>query len=148
MNLRLDRLATLYLVLPFASHFASGERSIPILMYHSISDEDESESYAYFRTCTAVGAFDEQMAYLHREGYSACSLAQGFDYLRLGCRPAIKPVVITFDDGYADFYQHAFPVLGRYGYSATVFLPTGLHRRSYLAHSRKEIVLPGPRSSN
>jgi len=33
-------------------------------------------------------------------------------------------VVLTFDDGYADFYTHAFPVLQRYGFTATVFLPT------------------------
>jgi peptidoglycan/xylan/chitin deacetylase (PgdA/CDA1 family) len=33
-------------------------------------------------------------------------------------------VVLTFDDGYRDFYTDAFPILKRYGYTATVFLPT------------------------
>lgn len=37
---------------------------------------------------------------------------------------APKYVVLTFDDGYRDFYTHAFPVLKKYGFTATVFLPT------------------------
>jgi peptidoglycan/xylan/chitin deacetylase (PgdA/CDA1 family) len=122
MDLRLDRLATLYLALPLTR--SGGEFSLPILMYHSVSDEDESRSHAYFRTCTSPDVFAEQMACLNGEGYSPCGLAQALDYLRSGNRAAMKPVVITFDDGYADFYREAFPVLHRYGFSATVFLPT------------------------
>jgi len=124
MDLRLDRLATLYLVFPLMRHASGREPSIPILMYHSISGEDESGLHAYFRTCTSPYVFADQMAYLHSDGYSTCSLAQALDYLRSGTHTATKPVVITFDDGYSDFYREAFPVLHRYGFSATVFLPT------------------------
>jgi|SRR5208283_5169691 len=124
MDLRLDRLATLYLVSPLMRHASGREPSIPILMYHSISGEDESGSHAYFRTCTAPSVFAAQMAYLHSHGYSTCHLTQALDYLRSETLPAIQPVVITFDDGYTDFHRHAFPVLNRYGFSATVFLPT------------------------
>jgi peptidoglycan/xylan/chitin deacetylase (PgdA/CDA1 family) len=35
-----------------------------------------------------------------------------------------KLVVLTFDDGYLDFYSHAFPIIQKYGLPATVFLPT------------------------
>jgi peptidoglycan/xylan/chitin deacetylase (PgdA/CDA1 family) len=124
MDLRLDRLATLYLVSPLMRHASGREPSIPILMYHSISGEDESGLHAYFRTCTTPHVFAAQMAYLHSHGYSTCSLAQALDCLRSGTRTATNPVVITFDDGYSDFYRQAFPVLNRYGFSATVFLPT------------------------
>jgi peptidoglycan/xylan/chitin deacetylase (PgdA/CDA1 family) len=37
----------------------------------------------------------------------------------------LRPVVITFDDGYADFHEHALPVLDRYGFAATLFVTTG-----------------------
>jgi peptidoglycan/xylan/chitin deacetylase (PgdA/CDA1 family) len=93
-------------------------------MYHSISDQDESGSRAYFRTCTAPQIFKDQMAYLRSNGYSTCSLAQALDQLRSGMHTAARPVVITFDDGYSDFYRDAFPILDRYGLNATVFLPT------------------------
>ena len=44
--------------------------------------------------------------------------------MRASAHPAEKLVGITFDDGYQDFHTIAFPILSRYGYSATVFLPT------------------------
>jgi peptidoglycan/xylan/chitin deacetylase (PgdA/CDA1 family) len=124
MDLRLDRLATLYLVLPLTRLASDRAASIPMLMYHSISNEDESGLRAYFRTCTAPNVFADQMAYLHSHGFSTCSLAGALDHLRSGERTATNPVVITFDDGYADFYRQAYPVLSRYNFSATVFLPT------------------------
>jgi peptidoglycan/xylan/chitin deacetylase (PgdA/CDA1 family) len=123
MELRLDRLATLYIASPL-SRQSRQEPSIPILMYHSISDQDESGSRAYFRTCTGPRLFADQMEHLHSQGYSTCSLDEALAYLRAGEHAATKPVVITFDDGYADFYRQAFPILNQYGFSATVFLPT------------------------
>jgi peptidoglycan/xylan/chitin deacetylase (PgdA/CDA1 family) len=124
MDFRLDRLATLYLVSPLIRPASDQDPSIPILMYHSISDQDESGSRAYFRTCTSPSVFADQMEYLHRQGYSICTLTQALDNLRSRAHLATKSVVITFDDGYSDFYHQAFPVLGRYGFTATVFLPT------------------------
>ena len=124
MDLRLDRLATLYLALPLTRHVSGGELSLPILMYHSISDEDESRSHAYFRTCTLPEVFAKQMACLHCHGYTPCNLALALDYLGSGTPFTTKPIIITFDDGYTDFYRQAFPVLQQYGFSATVFLPT------------------------
>jgi peptidoglycan/xylan/chitin deacetylase (PgdA/CDA1 family) len=38
--------------------------------------------------------------------------------------PPVKGVVVTFDDGYSDFFRQAFPILNRFSFTATVFLPT------------------------
>jgi len=125
MDFRLDRLATLYLVSPCLRLATGNGRAVPILMYHSITDEDESKAHPYYRTTTSPAMFAAQLKYLHESGYTTCSLQQAVHQLK-GEEPAgAKIVGITFDDGYRDFYQHAFPVLNQYGFSATVFLPTG-----------------------
>jgi peptidoglycan/xylan/chitin deacetylase (PgdA/CDA1 family) len=130
MDLRLDRFATLYLVSPFMRLVSEKQLSIPILMYHSITEEDESGMHAYYRTATSPATFAAQLEYLHTEGYTTCSLAQAIDYLQPEAQIAAKLVVITFDDGYRDFYRHAFPVLKQYSFSATVFLPTAYIREN------------------
>lgn len=122
MDFRLDRLATLYLVLPFLRLAKGSEASIPILMYHSISEDDESNVHPYYRTKTSPAMFAAQVKSLHESGYKTCSVAAALQQVQ---SPAGgKLVGITFDDGYRNFYRHAFPVLNQYGFSATVFLPT------------------------
>lgn len=123
MKLRLDRLASLYLVHPLKRHGAGRRLRIPILMYHSISDEDEGRVHPYYRTATSPRVFSEQMGYLHANGYRTLNLEEAVGRLAEPRSPQ-KWVVITFDDGYADFLQHAYPVLAGYGFTATVFLPT------------------------
>jgi len=123
MGFRFDRFATLYIVNPLRRRAPDNESSIPILMYHSISDEDETKVHAYYRTATTPLTFAQHMLYLRDLGYSTIDVAGAVSLLRNG-RLTKKYVVVTFDDGYADFYTHAFPVLSRNGFTATVFLPT------------------------
>jgi peptidoglycan/xylan/chitin deacetylase (PgdA/CDA1 family) len=123
MSFRFDRFATLYLVNPLRRSVSGKKPSIPILMYHSISDEAETV-HPYYRTSTSPEQFASQMKYLRENGYTTCSLAQAIERLQQQTQAEAKFVVITFDDGYRDFYQHAFPALSQWGFSATVFLPT------------------------
>lgn len=123
--LRLDRTATRYLVGPVRLYLIPAPRPrIPILMYHRISSAPESGVHPYFRVNTSAATFDAQLRFLKTNGYSAVNLDQATGLLT---RPQkrLKPVVITFDDGYRDFYTDAFPLLQKYGFTATVFLPTG-----------------------
>jgi peptidoglycan/xylan/chitin deacetylase (PgdA/CDA1 family) len=123
MGLRIDRLTTLYVVDPLRRRGFADMGSIPILMYHSIADEDESGVHPYYRTATAPSIFAQHVKYLHDHGYKTINLANAVGSLRNG-PPTQRCAVITFDDGYSDFYQHAFPILNRYSFTATVFLPT------------------------
>jgi peptidoglycan/xylan/chitin deacetylase (PgdA/CDA1 family) len=91
-------------------------------MYHSISDDDESNVHPYYRTKTSPAKFAAQVKFLRENGYKTCSLAAALQHVQLAAQA--KLVVITFDDGYRNFYHHAFPVLNQYGFGATVFLPT------------------------
>jgi len=139
MDLRLDRLLTLYLISPLRRHASGGEPSIPILMYHSIADEDEKGLHPYYRTATAPSVFAAQMDRLHRANFSVIGLAEAI--LRCGKHESAKgSVVITFDDGFRDFYTNAFPILNRYGFTATMFLPTAHIGESQLSFKGKECL--------
>jgi peptidoglycan/xylan/chitin deacetylase (PgdA/CDA1 family) len=124
MNFRLDRWATLYLASPCRKILPESEPGIPLLMYHSIADRDESAVHPYYRTATSPAIFEAQLNTLRELGYRACSLDQALRQLQQHPQSAAKSVVLTFDDGYRNFYTSAFPRLHRYGFTATVFLPT------------------------
>lgn len=124
MKPRLDRLATLYVASPLTRLSSEKPPPIPILMYHSVSHEDEARVHAYYRTTTSPEVFAAQMEYLHENGYQSCSLAEAAVFLKSPAVRRDKRVAITFDDGYSDFYHEAFPVLSKFNFTASVYLPT------------------------
>ena len=128
---RVDRLATLYLFQKMAAvKSASGEIRIPVLMYHDITDRGKHQGHDYFRTDTPPKVFERHMQYLCDNEYTSLTVSQAIDMLHKknlnGSTQTQqrKYVVLTFDDGYRDFYTDAFPILQRLGFQATVFLPT------------------------
>ena len=138
--MRLDRFLTLYLfhrlrrIIPRPN----GIR-IPILMYHSISGEPES-SHPYFWINTSPKRFAGHMQFLHNNNYKVISLPDAVRIIKSATNhpitqspyPPIKYVVLTFDDGFYDFFTHAWPILTEFGFTATMFLPT-----AFIANSRK-----------
>lgn len=89
---------------------------VPVLSYHQVNDEDDNA------LTIPRAAFEQQMAYLHDNGYHAITPDQLDAYLTEGAPLPEKPVLITFDDGYRDNYENAFPILQKYGMTATIFL--------------------------
>jgi peptidoglycan/xylan/chitin deacetylase (PgdA/CDA1 family) len=108
---------------------------VPILMYHSISDEPEDGVEPYYRLATNPRRFAEHMSWLNDSGYQGVSLETALAMLAYG-EPDNRPLVaITFDDGLRNFYTEALPVIQQYGFTATMHLPTafiGSQRRSFL----------------
>jgi peptidoglycan/xylan/chitin deacetylase (PgdA/CDA1 family) len=121
---RPDRLATLYCFRPVRRLLRRRQHGIPILMYHSISNAPELDNRPYFRTCTRPEIFRRQIEFLHRNGYTALTLSAATEALSSAKEPSGRLVVLTFDDGYADFFSEAYPALSEFGFAATVFLPT------------------------
>ncbi len=214
--MRLDRLLTLYLFGPLARLRKPRGLRIPILMYHSISDDPET-GHPYYWINTSPACFAEHMKFLYDNGYQVIPLSTAVEMIRMEktnskilnfnleprtsnlepgsnleprtsnpekgltnkpnklnelnnpidpinqptnqsdqlngldrpnqqnrpnelkepeepnelnqpnrLKEPEKPryVVLTFDDGYLDFYTEAFPILQQYGFHATVFLPT------------------------
>ena len=138
--MRLDRFITLNLIHLLRTGRESRrsmlDRFFPVLMYHSISGDSESDVRTYYRVCTDSERFREQMQWLKDNGYHGVTLSAGLAWpnsvngkqCKTHClRPPtsdLRPVAITFDDGYHDFYTTALPILRRHNFSATVFLPT------------------------
>jgi peptidoglycan/xylan/chitin deacetylase (PgdA/CDA1 family) len=122
---RLDRLTTLYFGLPITKIVGpkSGTR-VPILMYHSISENLFGKSHPYSHINTSPEVFRRQMVGLRQAGYRSIDLSELMKGLENGTDLA-KTVVITFDDGYQDFLTDAMPVLKQCGFTATIFLATG-----------------------
>jgi peptidoglycan/xylan/chitin deacetylase (PgdA/CDA1 family) len=86
-------------------------------MYHSISDGADP-------TCIAPPIFNAHLAAIADLGWDVISLSDFSDW-HAGRRSLSRPsLVITFDDGFDDFFEHAFPALNRLGFPATVFVPT------------------------
>lgn len=91
-------------------------------MYHSISED--THSHSYYGTTTSPSRFAEQMRFLHDNGYATASLEDVMKAPMEQIGKGRKAVVITFDDGFEDFRAKAIPILDKYGFSATMFLPT------------------------
>ena len=94
---------------------------VPILMYHEIAPRTATDS----RLAVSPDSFSAQLAFLHHEGYQTVTVAELTTGLACGGNLPRRPVVLTFDDGYADFHSQAMPLLDRYGFTATVFVTTG-----------------------
>lgn len=99
----------------------------PILMYHRI-DLDRPPERVGRELTVSPEQFEAQLAYLKSRGFLAISMEQLRERLESGA-PLDHVVVLTFDDGYADQYDYAVPLLHRYGDLATFYIVTGLLER-------------------
>ncbi len=92
--------------------------TVPILTFHDIAERSSVISFS-------PQIFRQGMTQLHESGYRTLSLIDAANCLRKKEAFPARSMVITFDDGYRSVYEEAFPVLQRYGMSATVFLTVG-----------------------
>lgn len=92
---------------------------IPVLMYHKIGDDKDNDAVI------REDLFREQMKFLKDNGYNPLTMDQLYDYVVNGAAVPEKPVVLTFDDGYADTYSIVYPIMKEYGFAATVFINPG-----------------------
>ena len=99
---------------------------VPILMYHYVSANPRYPGDPV-RTCLSVtpAAFAAQLRYLRKAGYITITLDDLARALRDRAPLPPKPVILTFDDGYQDFFDNAYPLLKQYDDRATVYIITG-----------------------
>ncbi len=95
---------------------------VPILMYHSIH---EAPNRSIQGLSVHPKTFAEQLKYLRSEGFIGLTFGELCKRRRDGMPLPERPVVLTFDDGYADFVDKAVPLMVEQGFPATVFVTTG-----------------------
>jgi peptidoglycan/xylan/chitin deacetylase (PgdA/CDA1 family) len=88
---------------------------MPILMYHHINNTPPTSTLDASLTVTDAD-FNRQLDYLRCAGYTTVNLSQLYDGIYAGAPLPAKPIVLTFDDGYADAFSDAFPALQRHGF--------------------------------
>jgi peptidoglycan/xylan/chitin deacetylase (PgdA/CDA1 family) len=105
----LDATGTFSLFNPFTRNSAA------VFMMHAVIPVHDG------RDATSTDLLEAYFSYLKRHKYRVLSLQEYVNALEKH-ENLRKAVVFTVDDGYRDFYQHAYPVFKKYGYPATVFL--------------------------
>lgn len=96
---------------------------LPALLYHHVGPRVPDPAHAGLSV--SATRFEQQVRWLARKGYMGIRPLDWLAWLLHGTALPPKPVLLTFDDGYADFPDHALPVLRRYGFRAVVFVVTG-----------------------
>jgi peptidoglycan/xylan/chitin deacetylase (PgdA/CDA1 family) len=102
-----------------ASHY----QPVPVLTYHRVGKAPHPR---YPVPVISPQEFERQMAFLVQHGYHSVSPRELTDYWdgKIAKLPG-RPILITFDDGWRDNYQNAYPILKRHHLTAVIFVTTG-----------------------
>ena len=99
---------------------------LPILMYHYVRDASLATDREGWNLSVSPDNFRKQVAWLRDHNYNAITMRDA-DLILAGKKAMPeRPVAITFDDGYRDFYTTAAPILRDAGFTATNYVPTRL----------------------
>jgi len=123
-RLRLDRLLSTTVFRPLRRALRAETVRLPVLMYHRICDDPEAGVSPYYKVNTSPAVFRQHLRQVTEMGWRTMALAEAAGLLARGEPLPPGRVIITFDDGFRNFYTDAFPALQERGFGATVFLPT------------------------
>lgn len=96
----------------------SFQGGVPVLNYHQINDRDHNA------LTLSTPEFEAQMKYLAENGYHTITADELADHLENGAALPEKPILLTFDDGYIDNYENAYPILKKYNLKGSIFIIT------------------------
>ncbi len=100
----------------------TGTTIAPILIFHAIRPYVEGDTTAVRRYIATPQTLEEELAYLHNAGYSSITFDQLAAHITADAPLPPKPVVISFDDDWENQYTYAFPLLKKYGFTATFYI--------------------------
>lgn len=102
-----------------------------ILMYHMVREHIQGAKFNKLRVTPA--AFEKQIAWLRMEGFNFVTMQELYE--KWGSHPE-KTIAITFDDGYLDNLENAFPVLKKYNAKGTIYIVVDRHDRDWSTYKK------------
>ena len=111
-------LLILVIVIRWYGYIAPPVIGLPVLMYHKVNLNRRDN------LTVSIEQFERQLKFLKENKYEAISMNQLIDFLENKSLLPDKPVLITFDDGYLDNLELAYPLLQKYQFKAVIFIPT------------------------
>lgn len=122
--------AALVVVLLAAAVLTPAPKGILVLEYHQVAEHVPEDEWIYN---VPPEDFCAQLDYLKAEGYTTISMLDYAKARKGKLTLPEKPVILTFDDGYANNYTELMPILGKYGAKATAYVITNsIGRERYL----------------
>jgi peptidoglycan/xylan/chitin deacetylase (PgdA/CDA1 family) len=101
------------------------DNGIPVLMYHHLLKKSENTGeFKNASTTITPEQFQEQMDYLHKQGYETLYPKELEAYVQQKINLPAKSVLVTFDDGLKSTHVYAYPILKKYNQKATNFIIT------------------------
>ena len=114
---------------------------VPIIEYHYIRVNPDPRDRLGFNLSVTPSDFKAQMDWLQVNGYHAITLNDLRAYFQEQKPLPSRPIVLTFDDGYADFYTTAFPILQAHGFTAVSYVVPGfLDHPRYMTSAQVEEI--------
>lgn len=105
--------------------YISKVQKVPIIYYHHVSNKTKFPNYMELGMNVPEALLDQQVKYLADNGFNTITLDDLYQSFYKGKPLPPKPVILTFDDGYRDNYEHAFPILKKYKKMGTFFVISG-----------------------
>lgn len=99
---------------------------VPVLMFHHVEDLTEAKKEGHLSLTVGIDYFTKDLEYLKTKGYTTISPAELIAFFDNGTALPAKPVMLTFDDGYADNGTGMYQTMLAVGAKGTIFTPTGL----------------------
>ena len=98
-------------------------QQLAVLTYHRVDWPDARPFLSPAQLSATPDAFEQQMTYLARN-CNVVGVEDVFDAVHQGKPLPPRAVLVTFDDAYADFAEHVWPVMKQLGLPVTLFVPT------------------------
>ncbi len=104
----------------------SNEFFVPILMYHHIRINPRPQDRVWVSLNVTSEQLDAQLNYLATHNYHVITLDDLYNALTKGGALPENPIILSFDDGYRNFYDNAYPILKKHNMKAIEFIITAV----------------------